>query len=182
MPDEALTRLLRGQLFGDAEARTYALLDGASVPDLPQRLWEYEPEYDCVFEGELEPDIAEVAPYLVTLEPDAPFTEWVLDRGWGNHWGIFLLSADPIYRLHRHFRRFTLVRDPDDKILYFRYYDPRVLRVYLPLCNPEEMDTVFGPVRCFLLEDEDPAVLLRFSRGRGQPERERIPLEASEAT
>jgi hypothetical protein len=30
--------------------------------------------------------------------------------------------------------------------LLFRYYDPRVLRVYLPSCRPSELETVFGPV------------------------------------
>lgn len=183
MPDEALIRLLRDQLFGDAEAQVYALLDGASVPDLPQRLWELEPEHMCLYSGELEPDIAEVAPYLVRLEPDHACIAWVLERGWGSHWGIFVLvGPEPDLRdVRRHFRRFTMVCDPDGNVLYFRYYDPRVLRVYLPLCNAEEMDAVFGPVTAFLLEDEDPNVLLRFTRGEGQVRRASLPLVEAEA-
>ena len=176
MPDEALIRSLRDQIFGDSTWKAYALLDGASVPELPQRLWELEPDFECLYRGELEPDIAEVAPYLVRLQPDHAFTAWVLEKGWGNHWGIVALSEAEIYVLRRHFRTFTMVRDPDGKILYFRYYDPRVLRVYLPLCNQEEMAAVFGPVVAYLLEDDDPAVLLRFSPGTVQPERRKIAL------
>ena len=32
--------------------------------------------------GDLEPDMAEVAAYLVLLEVDSPFTQWVLTEGW----------------------------------------------------------------------------------------------------
>ena len=176
MPDEVLIRNLRDHLFYDPEALVYALLDGASAPDLPQRLAELETEHECFFRGELAPDIAQVAPYLVLLGPDAPCTQWVLEKGWGNHWGIFAVSPAPLYVLLRHFRTFTMVRDPDGKVLYFRYYDPRVFRVYLPLCNREEMETVFGPVQRFLLEDEAPNTLLRFLPERGQVRREIVPL------
>jgi len=184
MPDEALVRNLRDHLFPEADTTVYALLDGASIPDLRDRLWELEPEHACLYSGELEPDMAEVAPYVVRLEPDAPFTQWVLTRGWGNHWGIFLLAGPDtdLRDMRRHFREFTMVRGPEGKILYFRYYDPRVFRVYLPLCNQEEMNTVFGPVVAFLLEDEDPDVLLRFTRGDVQARREQIPLGVQGAT
>ncbi len=30
--------------------------------------------------------------------------------------------------------------------LVFRYYDPRVLRVYLPTCSPAEFARFFGPI------------------------------------
>ncbi len=46
--------------------------------------------------------------------------------------------------------------------MIFRYYDPRVLRVYLPTCLAPELRTVFGPVRRFLLESEDPALMLEY--------------------
>ena len=49
----------------------------------------------CLYRGELQPDMAEVAPYLVKLDRDAPFTDWVLDRGWGNHWGVFAEIGGP---------------------------------------------------------------------------------------
>ena len=45
---------------------------------------------------------------------------------------------------------------------YFRYYDPRVLRVYLPTCNARELQTVFGPVLRYLVEDEKPTGLWTF--------------------
>ena len=64
-----------------------------------------------------------------------------------------------------------MVQGPEGENLYFRYYDPRVLRIYLPTCNQEEMATLFGPVTAYLLEDKDPDLLLRFTPG---PERVRL--------
>jgi hypothetical protein len=69
--------------------------------------------------------------------------------------------------MRKHFRRFLTVHDSDGKPLLFRYYDPRVLRVYLPTCTAEELQTIFGPVLCFLQEGENPAELLRFQVTRG---------------
>lgn len=41
--------------------------------------------------------------------------------------------------------------------IYFRFYDPRVLRRFLPVCTPDQLYAFFGPIDYFLFEDEDPA-------------------------
>jgi hypothetical protein len=46
--------------------------------------------------------------------------------------------------------------------MVFRYYDPRVLRVYLPTCVTVELRTVFGPIECFWMEGESPEKMLEF--------------------
>jgi hypothetical protein len=61
-----------------------------------------------------------------------------------------------------HFRSFLTVYDESGNPLNFRYYDPRVWRLYLPTCNSGELKTVFGPVVAYYLEDEDANTLLRF--------------------
>jgi hypothetical protein len=153
---------LNQYLFGEEDAEAFAVLDGASVPELLGRLDELQPEHECLYMGELKPDLAEVAPYLVRLEQGSEFSEWVVEQGWGNHWGIFALSQASIRELRRHFRTILKVYDPNGKPLLFRYYDPRVLRVYLPTCNAEELKAIFGPVVSYLLEADSPATLLRF--------------------
>jgi hypothetical protein len=54
--------------------------------------------------------------------------------------------------LRRHLRQFLTVRDPRGQQLLFRYYDPRVLRVYLPTCVEDELQSMFGPIECFWIE------------------------------
>jgi hypothetical protein len=154
-------------LFEDDEINVYAVLDGASIPELLDNLYEQQPEHVCLYRGELEPDIAETAPYLVKLERDTDFSDWVIEKGWGNHWGIFALSDESLTAMRNHFRKFLMVYDPENRPLYFRYYDPRVLRKYLPICDAEDMVSLFGPVVSYFLEDEDPKNGLRFRMEAG---------------
>ncbi len=174
---EAAAQALYDRLFADEAANVYAVLDGASVEELLPRLHDLEPEYECLYRGELAPDMAEVAPYLVRLEPETEFADWVTGEGWGRHWGVFAVTDAGLREAHKHFRSFLTVYDPAGKPLLFRYYDPRVLRVYLPTCNAAELRTVFGPVSCYLLEAEDPNTLLRFRLDGEALRREAVALD-----
>lgn len=68
--------------------------------------------------------------------------------------------------LRRHFRRLLHVRSEDGEKLYFRYYDPRVLRLYLPSCTSVELKEVFGPVGRFVLEGPEGQVMAYERGGR----------------
>jgi len=171
---------LKAELFAPDDANVFAVLDGASVPDLLDRLYAPDaPEWECLYRGELAPDMAEVAPYLVALEPDHDFTDWLLAKGWGAHWGIFATGPGELFDLRQHFRRFLRVAGPEGESLYFRYYDPRVLRVYLPTCNAEELAELFGEVLgSYMMEDEAAAGVLRFQNESGQLKQTEHPLKA----
>jgi hypothetical protein len=176
-PPEHRSRALRSHLFpGEAKLNTFAVLDGASIPGLLGRLRADKPEHVCLYRGELKPDLAQRAPYLVRLDPASPFADWLLTEGYNKHWGIFALAPVNFGAMRKHFRTFLLVKDPDGKQVYFRYYDPRVLRLYLPTCNAQETAIVFGPIRNYLLESESPANLLRFWPDKAPPRKETIQL------
>jgi hypothetical protein len=99
----------------------------------------------------------------VRLEEEDEFTSFILD-GWGKHYGILAITPVDIRVLRKHFRQFLLVKNPEGKQVYFRYYDPRVLRVYLPTCNANEARFVFGPVQKYVCESDKPQNALWFSR------------------
>jgi hypothetical protein len=164
-----LGELELSSLGADAEAgpqRLFAIFDGAQDPSLVAEIEQGEHERHCLFDGKLTPALAAAAPWIVDLgQGRSSFTEWVVGDGWGAQWGIYLTSRQPLSVLRRHFRTFLRVKKEDGTRLFFRYYDPRVLRLYLPTCNSQELDTVFGPVEAFLVEDADPAFLLCFARG-----------------
>jgi len=150
-------------LFGKGDTPVFAILDGASAPNLVKHLYEHEPEYCCLYRGELQPDMATVAPYLVRLEAEDKFTDLVLTEGWGVHWGIFFVTPANLRTLRDHFRSFHTVELPDQRTVLFRYYDPRVLRNFLPVCNAAELATFFGPVQKFVVEGETPESGIKFS-------------------
>lgn len=146
---------LHQTLFAEDDEDIYAVIDGAACEELLDKLDEFQPEHVCLYAGELEPDMQEVAPYLVMLKAGHPFTEWFLADCFGKHWGIFARSAAGLRTLRRHFRTFLLVKGPDAQTLYFRYYDPRVLTIYLPTADDKEREQVFGPVSVYFCEVDD---------------------------
>lgn len=157
------SEVVHERLFEDGALQPYAILDGASIPDLLDHLYgEVRPEFICLYPGDVEPDMAEVGPYLVRLERDAEFTAWVVEEGWGKHWGVFALAPVGMHAMRGHLQRFLFVHDATGQPLYFRYYDPRVLRVYLPSCNADEVKDIFGPVSAFVLEGENPGAMTIF--------------------
>ena len=159
---ETGTPALESIVFASQDAPVFALLDGASAPKLLQTLHNLKPEFCCLYPGELKPDMAAVAPYLVRLEPGKEFAALVFKEGWGAHWGVFLSTTADLRALRDHFREFHKVELPDQRTVIFRYYDPRVLRIFLPVCNQAELAMFFGPVQSFIVEGEQPEKAVRF--------------------
>lgn len=144
----------------------YAILDGAQDPRIYRRVYDSRLEYECLFTGDLPYELAEAAPYLVRLEREAAFTRWLLEEGWGKSWGIFAWSRADLETMRRHCRQLLRVKDEQGRGLYFRYYDPRVMRVYLPTCTRGEQEEVFGPVGVYWVEGEA-GEMWRFRRDGG---------------
>jgi hypothetical protein len=153
--DALITHLFRPTLLLAQDHVVYALLDGARDRRIHVAVRDAGLPSVCLFSGALDPAMAAAAPYLVQLRPGAPFLRFILQNGWGNAWGIFALAMATVEEMRRHFRRFLRVVDENGKRLFFRYYDPRVLRLYLPTCTEDELKTMFGPVERFSLEAED---------------------------
>ena len=150
--------------------RVYTILDAARDEKIYPAIVKSSREYRClyaghqvIFLGKMPQVLAEASPYLVRLESRTLFTRWMISRGWGDNWGIFLVSSAGLRELLRHFRRFLMVKDETGKAFYFRYYDPRVMRVYLPTCSTSELKMIFGPVDRFYVEDVDSNSILEFS-------------------
>jgi len=142
----------------------FALLDAARndrVLDLLQNSGE---KYQSLYEGQQGRELDRWAPYLVELPNDSRLLLWLLHEGWGNSWGVFLACNDPFAAVRKHFRHFLMVDGEGGQRLYFRFYDPRVLRVFLAKCTDEEAGQFFGPVGCFFLEGTEPEAVLRLSR------------------
>jgi hypothetical protein len=147
--------------------QVYALLDGARDGRLEPMIRRSRLEYCCLYGGRLTPALERAAPYLVHLTPEASFTRELIEVGWGQSRGILtVVAADcTMQQQRRHFRTLLQVRSEDGRPLIFRFYDPRVLRAYLPTCTPEEAANVFGPIPRLLAESRDARHALEFTRG-----------------
>jgi len=161
---------LRNLLWEDTGAGTrlkmYALLDAARGRDVYEVVRYFNPDHHCLFRGNLSERMLRSSPYLIDVHPDSEFTRDVLELGWGDSWGVFLYAPPelPFENLRQHLRRFLRVHDEGGRKLFFRYYDPRVLRVYLPTCTPDELKLFCGPVTRYVMEAAEPRTLIRFDR------------------
>ncbi len=126
------------------QGRLWAILDAACEPKLAARARALGPERACcLWEAPRRDEDLAVAPYLVHL--DATTLEWLAGTLWTVPWGVLAVTDVELQALRRHFRRFLTVHDPDHRPVYFRFYDPRVLRPFLEACDRKEVDELFGP-------------------------------------
>lgn len=145
----------------------YAILDAARDPEVLEQLRDSEDPFESLYDGASAAALADSAPYLVALASDGALLESLVEDGWGKSWGVYLTSNSPRADLRRHLRRFLVV-DIGGRNAYFRFYDPRVLRIYLRSCQPANRAEFFGPVSAFYLEDEPPSRVMRFTPDPGR--------------
>lgn len=160
--------IIRESLFmSDSHSNfvSYAILDGAACEDLLLKLQKFQPENCCLYSGDLDSGLASVAPYLVRLEVGTHFTTWLVDHIGQNPWGIFCKAASTLPEMRKHFRQFLIVKDPEGKRLYFRFYDPRVLSVFLPACEADHVQELFGPINSYVTTNRQGALVTFTHKG-----------------
>lgn len=144
----------------------YAILGGARDKQIESIIRQGELKSSCLIDGNLTYKMAVAAPYIVRLEYDHPQTIEILKNGWGNSWGIFAITYTPatFISVRTNCRKIAMVKSPEGKNLYFRYYDPRVLRTYFSQCTELEANKVFGQITDIIVESEDASSLHRYRR------------------
>ena len=138
---EELQRLARS-------GHLYAVVDACNVPMVPKKVLELgEQRAVSLYRGSAEEELWEVAPYLMKVDP--PAIEWLKFNGLKEGWGIFIASKSPLEALRIHLRHFLRVQSPRGEVWRFRFYDPRVIQFFLPICSPVELRAFFGPVMAY---------------------------------
>ncbi len=132
----------------------YGVLDAARDERLLPAMQVWAPEARCLFEGALSDAVARAAPYVVPLPSSSPLLAWWREAGLGHAWGIALRSEGNLVTLRHHLRTLLRVQLPNGQIALFRFWDPRVLRPFLPSCKPAVLRRIFGPISCIYAEGE----------------------------
>ncbi|WP_235263474.1 DUF4123 domain-containing protein [Nitrincola sp. A-D6] len=144
-PQKCVPDVLSHALFGqptptDAEQqhysqavptmKTYALLDAAKMPYLlPDLLLACGLHYESLFQGALQDEISNHAPYLVELEQDHRFTRQLFTgpQGilglWEKSLGIFIRTRTEFAELRHHLRKFTRLQNEQGKGYFFRFWE-----------------------------------------------------------
>jgi Domain of unknown function (DUF4123)/Inner membrane component of T3SS, cytoplasmic domain len=147
-------------------APLYALVDGARERRILELLRESVEEARSLYDGVEGEALAHVAPYLVRIREGSRLLEALVREGWGKRWGVWLTSRMALNEVRRQLRRFLMVElEARRGRVYFRFYDPRTLTVFVPTCTPRQADEFFGGIDAFFAEG-DRGALERFHRPR----------------
>jgi hypothetical protein len=126
----------------------YVILDACDAPAVPEKARNLgETQAVSLYNGTAQEDYWAIAPYL--CRADASLLEWVRKSLWKDPWGIVAISTAGFDAVRAHFRRFLVVQSPEGEFWYFRFYDPRVLPVFLESSNEDEVKEFFGPVQAY---------------------------------
>ncbi len=125
----------------------FALIDACDEPDVPPRCAEMgPPRAVSLYRGNAEKDFAAFAPYLTQLKPED--VDWISEKLWAKAWGYFVIARSDLGTLRTHFRHFLEVV-VEGKKMFFRFYDPRVLRTFLETSDPQAIRQFFWADKCF---------------------------------
>lgn len=133
----------------------FILLDAARMNEAMNEAKKLNPFHKSLYAAVGNELLDSVAPYLFRFENQGEFNNYFIEKGWGDSWGILVSTKVSFDEVYKHFKRFLMVKTEDGVELFFRFYDPRVLRIFLPTCDTKQLKEFFGPVQSFLLEDED---------------------------
>jgi hypothetical protein len=159
---EAQMRVL--SYMAQLQAPLFAIVDAARSPECLAALAVHEEIYYSLYDGAEGAKLDEVAPYLVELPVGSPLLATLVREHWGQSALSFLAAQADFKLLRRHLRHFLMVENEQRRLMYFRFYDPRVLGIFLPSCTPRELKEFFGPIQAFLVEAQDKAMAWRFTR------------------
>jgi hypothetical protein len=150
----------------ERKTTAYCIIDSAQDEEIFPMLKNCEWEYTCLykknlhFEGDrMVEELAATAPYLLKLDPTGMNVESFVKERLGKKQIIVLESAAPMQEIADHFSSLLKAMDEDGKVINFRYYDPKILRVYLPTCTDEETYIFFGDIDTIWVEGEDEEIL-----------------------
>ncbi|WP_406736786.1 DUF4123 domain-containing protein [Thioclava sp. GXIMD4215] len=123
------------------QGQLFAILDGAKIPDLPELLEASGLNHLCLFKGDALDDYGAIAPWIVQMDRDSDLLRHLFTKDQGPHhlWdheaAIYLRAPCNLDALQRHFRRLVKLRREDQSWIFFRFWDPKILRRFLLLAD-----------------------------------------------
>ena len=144
-------------------ACAFVVLDGAINPAVRDLLNQAGVFYQSLYEGEQAADLAAFGPYLAEIQKGGKLMPFLIKVGWGKSWGVFLSTQMGFVDARRHLRHFLMVDIEGGKRVLFRFYDPRVMRVFIPTCDAEQRKEFFGQIEGIYVESEKETAVHRFA-------------------
>ena len=146
------------------QCKLFGIVDSARNEEVFRFLITGNVPYKSLFEGTMDVQSFGVSGFLVECKKESQLFQWMTTEAWGDSCCIFFTSKADFDKLFGHFQQFNRVYLEDEKVVLFRYYDPRVLRVILPTYKQHELKFFFGEVKSFIAESEDPKIVNAYKK------------------
>jgi hypothetical protein len=170
---------LKSMLWGSAQARVCAFVQGSVVPRLREQLGSAEvSDWDCLWRGALTPADQLRAPYVVELLRVSAFTDWLLDEVAGTYpgWGVLGVTQEPLLKARELGRSLMEVRLPGGDVSNWNWLDPSLWGELLPQLDSAQLEDAFGCMSDWVLVAPDQWQWHTLSAGRLQSSvRQRLP-------
>lgn len=155
------------QKLQEVEGPLFAVVDSSRDDRILILVRESVERYQSLYEGVEGEALGHVAPYLVEMPRGSGLLQRLVREGWENRWMSFIEANLSFKEVRRHLRRFLMVADADTrKKMYFRFYDPVVLRSFVPTTTVKQRAEFYGEIKAFYVEDETGTVA-RFGAEEG---------------
>ena len=139
---------IRSQIVLNSTERLYTVVDACQAPELIEMArGKFGQPTRMLFKGKaaaLE-EVESFAPFFIPIDLKTDFLE-------------HMSKAEP-RAIFRHLRKIFVVQEEGGQEHFFRFYDPRVLRVYLSTCKRNETTEFFGPISNIIMEVADVKLL-----------------------
>ncbi|MDG2917852.1 DUF4123 domain-containing protein [Bisgaard Taxon 10/6] len=168
---QPVPRSVRPYLWRDDGSCCYVIINAQTNWNFPRCFESENLKSANLFKGEKGEHQKESAPYLVALPPESELTQALFSphkeekngyyslQHWLSNFGFFFRSSAPFDKLVDHFRHFVYMPTYNERLLYFRFYDGKVISQYLERLTyyPEKLNTFFGGdlIQGILVPDND---------------------------
>lgn len=129
----------------------YLLLDGVSVENLPQKLyqWSEQPNFEPLYLGTDLSELNELSPCLIVIDsPGDPVLQAFLANA-AQEWGYLIFTSAALDEVTQHLRWLVKVQTTTQQAFILRLADPAVAHALFSIGNP----VFFGPIEHLCIPD-----------------------------
>jgi hypothetical protein len=148
----------------------FALVDAGRDLRVLELLRQHVEPHQSLYDGLDGETLEDVAPYLVgPMRKDSALLEHLVTEGFGKRWSVFLTSYEKFVEVRRHFRRFLKVEmEYSREEVFFRFFDPGVLRPFWPTCNAGQKREFAEGLEQIFVEEKNLSLSALLQTGRAE--------------
>lgn len=138
-------------------------------------LQKYYSVNQSLFKGTKDEAIMDVSPWLFQIDDQ-------LEKNLSNEIAIALQSVllveskKDMQSVCAHFKSF-IYQTINGREYFFRFWDARVLKKFLPTCDKKQIAELFGPIDHFIIEADSQEESIKFSHVNGTLQQTKIPAD-----